>query len=272
MRHRLARRSGAGVVGLALTAALVVAGCQGSTGVATSTMDAGASASLAPTEPGAAASVPPSASPSASSPSGSPSPGSGLPSVSPSPPPGTAFVEVSEAGILLPVPVGWRTLTGTEITDPATRASLAVTYPGAAAFLQAMDQVGGYAKPALLAIDPSAAGKAIPLAANLSVLVAPESVSGPLLGVIAGFICDGLAQVVGATGPASRERVTLPIGEAIRCAYDVPASTGTPILAVAWVIGAPAGTLLVTALGPSSAFGDVGLLAASIVALPSAAP
>ena len=117
----------------------------------------------------------------------------------------------------------------------------------------AVDELNGRAEPAFIAVDPAAAGSDGPLAANLSVLVAQPSVGGPLLDLVAGFICDSLTDALGAPASPERERERLPIGDAVRCTYDLPADGGEPLVAEAWVIGAPSATVLVTLLGPAAA-------------------
>ena len=133
------------------------------------------------------------------------------------------------------------------------RADLAATYPGAAELLAAVDELNGRAEPAFIAVDPAAAGSDGPLAANLSVLVAQPSVGGPLLDLVAGFICDALTDALGAPTSPERASERLPIGDAVRCTYDLPAGGGEPLVGEAWVIGAPSATVLVTLLGPASA-------------------
>ena len=148
-------------------------------------------------------------------------------------------------------------LGATELADPAVRADLAATYPGAAELLAAVDELNGRAEPAFIAVDPAAAGSGGPLAANLSVLVAQPSVGGPLLDLVAGFICDALTDALGAAASPERASERLPIGDAVRCTYDLPAGGGEPLVGEAWVIGAPAATVLVTLLGPASATAGV---------------
>jgi len=168
-------------------------------------------------------------------------------------PPGTSMVAVPEAGIALPVPSAWRTVDAAGLADPAVRADLAATYPGAAGLLAAVDELNGRAEPAFIAVDPAAAGSDGPLAANLSVLVAQPSVGGPLLDLVAGFICDALTDALAVSASPERVRERLPIGDAVRCTYDLPATADGPLVAEAWVIGAPDATVLVTLLGPASA-------------------
>ena len=188
--------------------------------------------------------------------------------------PGTSLVPLPDAGILLPVPLGWRTLSAAEVSDPDVRADLALTYPGMGRLFEAFDAVGSRASPAFMALDPAMAGSAEPITANLSVLVSQPSVGGPALDLVAALICEGLTTFLGATGSPSREHRQLPIGEGVRCAYDVAAEGGGSVSAVSWVIGAPAGTLLVTLAGPARSLGEVtaDAVAGSIEALPSPAP
>jgi hypothetical protein len=163
------------------------------------------------------------------------------------------MIAVPEAGITLPVPSAWRTVDAAGLADPAVRTELAETYPGAAQLLAAVDELNGRAEPAFIAVDPAAAGSDGSLAANLSVLVAQPSVGGPLLDLVAGFICDALTDALAAPSSPQRGRERLPIGDAVRCTYDLPAAADGPLVAEAWVIGAPDATVLVTLLGPASA-------------------
>jgi hypothetical protein len=217
---------------LALVAALLVAGC-------------------AAPAPSATASPSPVVTPS---PSPTPAPS---PTPSPRAPAGTAYVDVPEAGIRIPVSLGWALLDAAALADPALRATLPATYPGSGALVAAMDQLDGRAEPVFLAADPSPPALAGPLATNLSVLVSQPSVGGFLLDFVAGFIADGLSEALGATGEPVRDRVALPAGEAVRLRYSMPAVGGEEMAAVAWVIGAPAGTLLVTVMGTASAVDDL---------------
>lgn len=221
---------------LGFAAALLVAGC-------------------AAPAPSATSPATPSPSPIATpSPRPTPSPS---PTPPPSPPAGTAYVDIPEAGIRLPVPLGWVSLGAAALADPAVLDALPATYPGSGALLAAIDELGGRAEPVSLAADPSPASLAGPLASNLSVLVSQPSVGGFLLDFVAGFIADGLSGALGATGEPARDRVQLPAGEAVRLRYAIPAAGGEEIVAVAWVIGAPAGTLLVTLMGTASALGEL---------------
>ena len=121
---------------------------------------------------------------------------------------------------------------------------------GADALLAAAAEMGDRAVPALAAFDPSAAGTDVPLATNIAVLVAQPSVSGPLLDLVAGFIGGGFQDAFGAE-ETSRERVDTPLGEAVRLEYALAPQDGVALTAVEYVIGAPAGTLLVSVLGPA---------------------
>jgi hypothetical protein len=190
-----------------------------------------------------------------------------LPTARPSPPAGTVPVDVPEAGVLIPVPAGWVQIPAADLNDPARRAELAARYPGSDALLAQTDRLDGQATAVLLAVDPTAAERSEPLAANLSVLVTQPSVGGPLLDLAAGFIADGMADSLGATGTPTREHVTLAAGEAVRIGLALPPRNGHPMSATAWVVGAPGGTMLVTLLGPASALAglDPDALAAAIV-------
>jgi hypothetical protein len=191
---------------------------------------------------------------------------------SPSPgalPPATVAVDIPEAGVRLPVPAGWTQVPAADLTDPAKRAELAAAYPGAAALLEQADRLGSQAEPVFLAVDPTAAERGDPIAANLAVMVAQPAVGHPLLDFAAGFIADGMAESLGATGEASRAPEDLPAGDGVRIRLDLPPRDGIPMVATAWVVGAPGGTMLVTLLGPERALDglDPDALAAAIAPL-----
>lgn len=200
------------------------------------------------------------------------------PAAAPTPPPsapaGTTYIDVPEAGIRLPVPVGWVSIGATALADAAVLDALPATYPGSGALLAAIDELGGRAEPVFVAADPSPASVASPIASNVSVLVSQPAVGGFLLDFAAGFIADGLGRAIGATDEPERDRVQLPAGEAVRLRYAIPVAGGEEIAAIAWVIGAPGGTLLVTLLGTASAVGDVDpdAIAGAIVPLVDDAP
>jgi hypothetical protein len=194
----------------------------------------------------------------------------GSPTPSPSPgvlPPGTVAVDIPDAGVRLPVPAGWTQVPAADLTNPAKRAELAAAYPGAAALLEQADRLGSQARPVFLAVDPTAAERGDPIAANLAVMLAQPAVGHPLLDFAAGFIADGMAESLGASGPASRDVDDLPVGDAVRIRLDMPPRDGLPMVATAWVVGAPGGTMLVTLLGPERALDgiDPDALAAAIV-------
>lgn len=196
--------------------------------------------------------------PAATGPSSSASPRLVSPTASVPTVPGTTLVDVPEAGIRLPVPLGWEPVRAAALTDPTAREALAGKYPGAASLLDAIDELGGRARPVFLAIDPTPASASAPISANVAVLVSQPSVGGFLLDVVSGFIEEGLTRVLGATERPERDRVELPAGEAIRLRYAVPPSGGEDMVAVAWVIGGPTGTLLVTLMGDGAAMGEPG--------------
>lgn len=240
-------RRAAGRVATTSVAALLLLGC-------------GASAGTTPAPPGATASTISASSPPtpsvAATPSDTPTPTVGLTEV-PAAPPGTTDVEIPEAGIVIPVPDGWRLVDGEGLADPAVRDELAATYPGARQLLAAADAMGDRATPEFLAVDPSAAGGPDgPTAPNIAVLVSQPSVSGPLLDLVAGFIGTGFKDAFGAAESA-RDRVSTPLGEAIRFRYQLPAVGDTAVEAFAWVIGAPAGTLLISVMGPADILADI---------------
>jgi hypothetical protein len=193
------------------------------------------------------------------SPSPTPSPRPTAPRASPTPAPaitpaaapsGTTLVDVPEAGARLPVPGGWEVAGADALGDPDRRAGLIARYPGADALLAAAAEMGDRAVPALVAFDASVAGTAVPLAPNIAVLVAQPSVSGPLLDLVAGFIGGGFKDAFGAE-ETSRERLATPLGDAVRLEYALAPRDGVAFSAVEYVIGAPAGTLLVSVLGPA---------------------
>lgn len=239
--------------------------------VAVTPLAAGCGAPGPATAPPGTPSPTPSPTPTAAPPTATPVATASAPPVAP---PGTAFVDVPEAGIRLPVPVGWESVGADVLTDPDARATLAAKYPGSGKLLGSLDKLGGRAKPVFLAADPSPASLASPLAPNIAVLVSQPSVGGFLLDFAAGFIGDGLTDVLGATEDPVRDRIQLPVGEAVRFRYTIPAANGEEIVAVAWVIGAPGGTLLVTLMGTASALGDLDpdTVAAAIVPLTGGAP
>lgn len=171
------------------------------------------------------------------------------------PPPGTSLVEVPAAGIAVPVPDGWQQLQAADLADPDTRRDLAATYPGAASMLAAISSAGDRTEVVFLALDPGGtAADAVP--ANLAVLVSEPSVSGLLLDFVTGFIDMGFRDTLG-VGEPERERVQTPIGEGIRLGYSMPGATDVPARLVAWVIGAPDATVLVTAMTPLESDAEV---------------
>ena len=184
-------------------------------------------------------------------------------------PSGTTLVDVPAAGARLPVPEGWEQADADALADPERRADLVARYPGADALLAAAAEMGDRAVPALVAFDPSVAGTDVPLAPNIAVLVAQPSVSGPLLDLVAGFIGGGFKDAFGAEETA-RERVDTPLGEAVRLEYALAPRDGAALTAVEYVIGAPAGTLLVSFLGPADAVAalDPDSLVAAMTPLP----
>jgi hypothetical protein len=165
-------------------------------------------------------------------------------------PTGSVLVDVPAAGARLPVPEGWEQADAEALEDPDRRADIVARYPGADALLAAAAEMGDRAVPAFVAFDPSTAGTGAGLATNIAVLVAQPSVSGPLLDLIAGFIGDGFKDAFGAEETA-RERVDTPLGEAVRLEYSLPPRDGVALTAVQHIIGAPAGTVLVSVLGPA---------------------
>ncbi len=228
-----------------------------------------------PNEPPGTPSLAPTATPAPTpTPTATPSPATPSPTTQPSPPAGTVLVDIPEGGVLLPVPAGWVQVPAGDLADPARRAELAALYPGSGTLLEQTDRLDGRATPVFLAVDPSAADRDEPLAANVSVLATQPSVGGTLLDIAASFIGDGMAETLGATAPPVRERVTIAAGDAVRIRMQVPPRDGHEILATAWVIGAPGGTLLITLLGPEEALAglDPDVLAAAIVPSTSRTP
>jgi len=190
------------------------------------------------------------------SPTPSPSP-TATPTTRPptSAPAGMTSVAIPAAGISLPVPDAWKQVDAGDLADPSIRTDIAATYPGASRLLKAAEAMGGRATPAFVALDPSAAGTTASLTPNIAVLVSPQSVSGLLLDLVAGFIGSGFADAFEAT-ETERERVQTPVGEAVRLRYSLPGG-GTPLEAAVWVIGAPSGTLLVSMMGPVDVLADL---------------
>jgi hypothetical protein len=158
---------------------------------------------------------------------------------------------------MVPVPASWEQIPPGDLTDPARRADLERRFPGTSTLMQQADRLGDRAVPVLLAVDPSEASGSGTFATNLSVLATQPSVGGFLLDFATGFIADGMAETLGAGSPA-REHVDLPAGEAIRLDFDVPPDeTGLPMAAIAWVIGAPGATVLVTMMGSEAALASI---------------
>jgi hypothetical protein len=175
------------------------------------------------------------------------------PSASPSAAPladGLVRVDIPSAGIRLPVPVGWELVDEAALADEAVRADVVARYPGMGAFLEAAGKLGDRAVPALLAVDPAAAGADIALTPTVAVLVAQPTVRGPVLDFVAGFIADGLAETFGSGKPA-QQRVATPVGEAVRMTFELPADGDRALAATAWVIGAEQATVLVAVIGPA---------------------
>jgi hypothetical protein len=167
------------------------------------------------------------------------------------------WVDVPEAGIMVPVPDSWEQVPPGDLTDPDRRKDLEQRFPGTSALLEQADRLGNRAVPVLLAVDPSDASRSGSFATNLSVLATEPSVGGLLLDLVAGFIADGIAGTLGAPSPP-RERVELPAGEAVRLEFDVPPSEdGRPMMAIAWVIGTPDATVLVTLMGSEAALASI---------------
>ncbi len=164
-------------------------------------------------------------------------------------PPGTVLVDIPAAGLRIPVPVGWEQLDAGALGDPARREEIVATYPGAGALLDAAAEMGERAVPAFAAFDP-AAGPDVTLTPNIAVLVSQPSVGGPLLDLVAGFVGGGIEDAFGAEETA-RERVATPLGEAVRLEYALPQAGGTAMSAVEYLVGAPAGTLLISVMGPA---------------------
>jgi hypothetical protein len=200
----------------------------------------------APTQPPSAAPRP---TPSATR---SPTPTPSLvASIRPAPlPDDSVAVPIPLAGISLPIPVAWERIDADDLADDARREDAIARYPGADRLLGAADALGDRATPALLALDPATPPGDGSITPNIAVLVAQPAVSGPLLDLVAGFIADGFREAFGTAAP-DRERVSTPIGDAIRLSFEVPAEGAPPHRATAWVIGAEAGTLLVSVIGPA---------------------
>jgi hypothetical protein len=134
-----------------------------------------------------------------------------------------------------------------DLADPAARRELATTYPGAASMLEAIVAAGDRTEVVFLAVGPASAADALP--PNMAVLVSQPSVSGLLLDLVTGFIDTGLRDAL-VIGEPARGRVDTPVGEASRLEYSMAGMTDAPMQLVAWVIGAPDATLLVTTMTP----------------------
>jgi hypothetical protein len=160
------------------------------------------------------------------------------------------FVDISAAGIRLPVPADWELVDEAALADESVQADVVARYPGMGALLEAATELGDRARPALLALDPAAEASDVALTPTVAVLVAQPAVRGPLLDLVAGFIADGLTETF-KSGEPTRERVDTPIGEAIRLAFELPADGDVAMAATAWVVGADEATLLITVVGPS---------------------
>jgi hypothetical protein len=172
-----------------------------------------------PRPAGLAASPPPASLPTPTRPTRqAPSPTLTAAAVLPS---GSSEAAIDEAGITLPLPDGWQRLGAADLGDPAVRDGLAADYPGASAMLDAADAVSGRADLVFLLLD-----------------------------IASGFIDGGFQDALG-VGEPERTRLDTPVGEAIRLEYAMPVAGSAGLLMVAWVIGAPDATLLVTAMTPA---------------------
>jgi hypothetical protein len=183
-------------------------------------------------------------------------------------PAGTVPVEIPAAGIRLPVPAGWEQVDAEALADPVRRDDIVDRYPGAAGLLAAAAEMGDRAVPAFAAFDP-AAGPGVALTPNIAVLVSQPSVGGPLLDLVAGFVGGGMEDAFEAEEIA-RGRVPTVLGDAVRLEYRLPADGGTPMAAVDYLVGAPAGTLLVSVMGPAETVTalDPDALVAALAPLP----
>lgn len=241
----------AGVIAPVVLALVAVAGC----------------ASPVPTPPPTPSPVPATPAPT-QAPTDAPTPS---PTAAPTPgeaPPGTVLVDIPDAGLRMPVPAGWEQLDAGALGDPARREEIVARYPGAGALLDAAAEMGEQAVPAFAAFDP-AAGPDVMLTPNIAVLVSQPSVGGPLLDLVAGFVGGGLEDAFGAEETA-RERLATPLGEAVRLEYALPPAGGTAMTAVEYLVGAPAGTLLVSVMGPADVIAalDPDSLVGALVPLP----
>ncbi len=187
-------------------------------------------------------------------------------------PPGTVMVDIPAAGIRIPVPEGWDLVDSEALDDPARRDEIVDRYPGAGLLLAAAAEMGGRAVPAFAAFDP-APGSPAALTPNIAVLVSQPSVGGPLLDLVAGFVGTGFEDAFGAEEVA-RERVATPLGEAVRLEYVLSSGGETAMTAVEYLVGAPAGTLLVSVMGPADVVAavDPDALVAALAPLPSPQP
>jgi hypothetical protein len=201
------------------------------------------------------ASPPTAAPPSPALPTGpAASPSAAPPSAAPTPAPAPAdtdLVEVKAAGLVLPVPRGWEIADEAALGDATTRTGLAARFPGIDRLLGAFDGLGERAAPALLAVDPSSGAPDASMPTSISVVVAQPPVEGFLLDMVAGFIETGVSDALGVPAAAERSREGLAVGEAVHMRF--PGQGKDPVEAEVWVVGAPAGTVLVAAVGTPDA-------------------
>jgi hypothetical protein len=184
------------------------------------------------------------------------------------------LVEVPETGLLVPVPTGWQTFAAADLADPRVLAELVPAYPGMDRLLDASTAMGERASIAFLAVDGSDASVAAPVATTVSIFVSQPSVSGILLDFVAGFIIRGIGEMLGTEAAPERARIRLPVGEAVRFVYAGVEQPGERIAAVGWVIGAPAGTILLVVTGRDVLLDalDLDALAAAVVPLSAPRP
>ena len=148
------------------------------------------------------------------------------------------------------MPDGWEQADAEALGDPDRRADLVARYPGADALLAAAAEMGDRAVPAFVALDPSTAGT------GCRTGLQRRRARRPAVGQWAparprGGVHRRRVQGRVPAEETARERVATPLGEAVRLEYALAPRDGLALTAVEYVIGAPAGTVLVSVLGPA---------------------
>ena len=164
--------------------------------------------------------------------------------------PAPSLVDVPAAGLRLPVPEGWELADAEALDDPARRADIVARYPGADALLAAAAEMGDRAVPAFAAFDPRLPARTSRWPPTSPCSSPSRRSAGRCWTSSRGSSAAGFKDAFGAEETA-RERVATPLGEAVRLEYALPPRDGVALTAVEYVIGAPAGTVLVSVLGPA---------------------